>query len=149
MFPSISFCFLYDLFCSCVLQQQLPPALVHFLSSLYQNKKKHLTTLLLKLRTPNLPTPNSPPPIKNNTSPKNSQPTPPSPPPSIACQLTDPKRAGGLGLLMSERWDLKLMTSLIFLLAELQGGWVFFGSVSIEGFFLGSGEGEGRWLIWI
>eukprot|EP00434_Breviolum_minutum_P014576 symbB.v1.2.012850.t1/scaffold894.1/size156229/3 len=27
----------------------------------------------------------------------------------------------GLGLLMSERWDLKLMTSLIFLLAELQG----------------------------
>ena len=34
------------------------------------------------------------------------------------------------------------MTSFIFLLAELQGGWGFV-SVSIAGLFLGSGEGEG------
>lgn len=57
-----------------------------------------------------------------------------------SCQLTE--MAGGLGLLMSERWDLKLMTSLIFLLAELQGGW----GVSQHWGFLGLGEWGGRWF---
>ena len=145
MFPFISFCLLYDLFCSCVLQQQLPPAVVNFLSSLYQNEKKASNYPIVE--TPHPQPPNSQPPQTKNTHPqKNSQPTSSSFPISIAWKrqqpTEQPKRAGGLGLLMSERWDLKLMTSLIFLLAELQGGWGFV-LVSIEGVLLVWGKGRG------